>query len=185
MICQQQHNTQNNTQAVRRQGRAFRRLLRAEDPGALRRLRRAQALLDERLDALAQGVEEEEILGPVPARAREPDWGLGGLLSSVLEEGEAEEGRVDGGSEYQPRLTLGRAPGSGSHHVDDDDAVHAEDEEEDVDDEGEEEEGDEEGEGSASLWGRLTTGLRVRWLLWRHRARYRLRRGSGGGKRYI
>jgi hypothetical protein len=40
------HKHHHHHQAVRRQGRAFRRLLGEEDPAALQRLRTAQALLE-------------------------------------------------------------------------------------------------------------------------------------------
>lgn len=100
------------------------------------------------------------------------EWGLDGLLSS--RDGSNEEVGEDE-AVYQPRLTLGRRDDD-----DDDDALSESD--------AEEEEGDDEAHDGTSLWSRVATDIRVRWLLWRNRARYRLRQGSsagGGGKRYI
>ena len=141
-----------------------------------------------RLDALAVGDDDGEGAPP-----RQRDWGLGGLLSpaaAAAEAAEAEAGAATPATaEYQPRLTLGRHQPLG--HAQQHDAMieiidlQSEPEEEENEEE-EEEEGD--GDSASSLWGRVGTEVRVRWLLWKTRARYRLQgKGSagGGGKRYI
>jgi hypothetical protein len=111
------------------------------------------------------------------APPRQRDWGLGGLLSPEEEEAAVEAAAAM--NEYQPRLAFGRhQQREQQHNVID---LQSEPEEEDEEDE---EDG---AEDSASLWGRIATELRVRWLLWKNQARYRLQgKGSagGGGKRY-
>lgn len=126
------------------------------------------------------------------AAGRAADWGLDGLLSGDdgVDGGGGDEAAAESGADsYRPRLTLGRRhQGEGKADDDDDDDDAWLSDESDAEEEAEEEEGQEEDANDCtSLWGRVATEIRVRWLLWRNRARYRLRQASagGGGKRYI